>query len=69
MELLRRQGGSLGLGRGDPWGWAGGILGVGQAGAVGEVCGGSRRGMSWGDAARSSWSGIMRPGNFLDRTI
>ncbi len=32
---------------------AGGILGVGQAGAVGEVCGGSRRGMSWGDAARS----------------
>ncbi len=42
------------------------ILGVGQAGAVGEVCGGAQRGMSWGDAARSSWSGMMRPGNFLD---
>ncbi len=43
------------------------MLRVGQAeGAVGEVCGGSRRGMSWGDAARSSWSGMMRPGNFLD---
>ncbi len=51
MELLRRQGG---------------ILGVGQTGAVGEVCGGSRRGMSWGDAARSCWSGMTRPGNFLD---
>ncbi len=46
---------------------AGGMLGVGQVvGAVGEVCGGSRRWMSWGDAARSSWSGMMRPGNFLD---
>ncbi len=43
------------------------MLGVGQVvGAVGEVCGGSRRWMSWGDATRSSWSGMMRPGNFLD---
>ncbi len=25
---------------------------------------GSRRGMSWGDAARSSWSGMMGPGEF-----
>ncbi len=35
-----------------------GAFGVGQAvWAVGEVCGGFRRGLSWGDAARSSWSG------------
>ncbi len=40
---------------------------VGQAvGAVGEVCRGSRHGMSWGDTARSSWSGMTRLGNFLD---
>ncbi len=38
---------------------------VGQAvGAVGEVCGGSRRGMSRGDAARSSWSWMTRLGEF-----
>ncbi len=37
------------------------MLGVGQAArAVGEVCGGSQHGMSWGDAARSSWSGMTR---------
>ncbi len=41
------------------------MLGVGQVVvAVGEVCGGSRRGVSWGDAARSNWSRMTRLGNF-----
>ncbi len=41
-----------------------GIFGAGQAiWAVSAVCEGSQRGVSLGDAARSSWSGMTRLGN------
>ncbi len=48
-------------------------LGMFEAGqavrAVGTVCGGSRRGLSWGDVARSSWSGMTRLGISLTSSI
>ncbi len=48
----------------------GGSLELGRAGgAVGEVCGGSQHGMSWGGAAHSSWSGMTRLRNYLDFQI
>ncbi len=48
------------------FGMEGGIFGVGQAGgAVGEVCRGSQLGVSWGGAARYSWSGMTRLWDYL----
>ncbi len=46
------------------------VFEVGQArGAVVEVCGGPRHGVSWGGATHSSWSGMMKLRDYLDFQI
>ncbi len=46
------------------------VFEVGQVrGAVVEVCGGPRHGVSWGGATHSSWSGMMKLRDYLDFQI